>query len=276
MKRLLIVLLAMNFACSSEKESNQEPTDPVKETEVLSVMAYNIHIANPPSMPEDFVDMEAIANVIREAEPDLVALQEVDRFTDRSGKDLDQAKTLAEMTGMNYYFAKALNRSNGDYGVAILSKFPIKSTSQVSLPGAEGTTAELRTIGLIEVELENKKKIYFGSTHLDHLTDQSRLEQAKIMLNFLKDYQEHPIVLGGDFNMTPDNSVWNTIENDFIKGCIGTCPGTFPATGATTTIDYILLNKKAADYFTVKSYKTIDEDYASDHLPILMELEYEL
>src|SRR5690606_6371938 len=112
----------------------------------LKVMTYNIHIANPPSRGPGFVDINAIANVIKKEKPDLVALQEVDRFTERSGKDLDQAKAIAEQTGMHYFFAKALNRSGGEYGVAILSQEPILSSQLHSLPGADGMEAELRTI----------------------------------------------------------------------------------------------------------------------------------
>src|SRR5690606_27669395 len=147
---------------------------------------------------------------------------------------------------------------NGDYGVAILSRKPIVASQKHSLPGAAGGEAELRVIGLVEIELEGGKKLYFASTHLDHLNDQNRLEQAKELINFLKPYQEHPIIMGGDFNMVPTNPVWNSIENFFDKGC-STCPGTFPAKGATTTIDYLLLNKTASETFKLTGYYSVQE-----------------
>lgn len=188
-KYYLVLMVMLSFSCSSNDEKKGEEVPQKPETDILKVMTYNIHIANPPSKDDKFVDIAAIANAINSESPDLVALQEVDRFTDRSGKDLDQAKELAELTGMHHYFAKALNRSNGEYGVAILSKFPIKISSKHSLPGAAGGEAELRVIGLIEVELEGKKKLYFGSTHFDHLNDKNRLEQAKELISFLAPYQ---------------------------------------------------------------------------------------
>ncbi|MBC8125022.1 MAG: tetratricopeptide repeat protein [Candidatus Kapabacteria bacterium] len=90
----------------------------------IRVLCYNIHHANPPSRP-DFIDMVAIANVIKQEQPDLVALQEVDAYTTRSGKALHQAEELGRLTGMKVYFAKAIDYGGGEYGVAILSKFPM-------------------------------------------------------------------------------------------------------------------------------------------------------
>ena len=271
MKFISLLLTVFILACSSDH--SPENVEEQKSKATLKVMSYNIHIANPPSKGPGFVDIAAIANVIKKEKPDLVALQEVDRFTERSGKDLDQAKAIAEQTGMHYYFAKALNRSGGDYGVAILSKYPLLSTKQQSLPGADGMEAELRTIGIVEVTLSTGEKIVFGSTHIDHKSDDSRRIQARDIIAFLKSYSDTPIILGGDFNMTPDNEIWNTFNTTFKRGCT-ICPGTFPAVNANTTIDYFLLNKVAADKFTIKEYYTVQENYASDHLPLVMELEY--
>lgn len=272
MKFISLLLTVFFISCSSDNTAeNIDNGGTPKET--LKVMTYNIHIANPPSRGPGFVDINAIANVIKKEKPDLVALQEVDRFTERSGKELDQAKALAEQTGMHYFFAKALNRSGGEYGVAILSKQPILSSQLHSLPGADGMEAELRTIGIVEITLVTGEKVIFGSTHLDHLSDNSRRVQVREIISFLQPYNETPIILGGDFNMPPNNEIWNTLNTTFDRGC-STCPGTFPATNAKTTIDYLLLNKKASAQFTVKEYYTIQENYASDHLPVVMILEY--
>ncbi|NLE90525.1 MAG: endonuclease, partial [Dehalococcoidales bacterium] len=127
-------------------------------------MSYNIHIANPPSQPSDVVDIAAIAKVINDVKPDFVALQEVDRFTDRSGKDLDQAEAIAKLTGMKHAFIKAINRSNGEYGLAILSKYEIQESKTFSLPVNQGTGAELRTLGIIRVELGEGRNLLFGTT----------------------------------------------------------------------------------------------------------------
>src|SRR5690606_4068779 len=85
----------MVFAgCEKNNEGNNGGEE---DGDVLTFMTYNIHIANPPSQPASVVDVAAIAKAINSVKPDFVALQEVDRFTDRSGKDLDQAAALAEL-----------------------------------------------------------------------------------------------------------------------------------------------------------------------------------
>lgn len=101
--------LPIIFVCGEggNTASQNDPGVPLADT--INVMTYNIHHCNPPSEP-DRMDVGAIARIIREQDPDLVALQEVDVKTSRSGKELDQAKRLAELTNMHYYFKKSTGR----------------------------------------------------------------------------------------------------------------------------------------------------------------------
>lgn len=274
-----LVILLFTLACNSSdsgieqgKNTGTEQEEPKEQTEVLTLMSYNIHIANPPSKGDGFVDIDAIAAVINAENPDVVLLQEVDRFTDRSGKTLDQALALGAKTNMNYYFAKALNRSNGEYGVAILTKKEHKLAVKHSLPGAEGTKSELRTIGLVEVELASGQSMYVASTHIDHLEDRSKQLQLREMMNFLTPYNSKPIILGADLNMPPSHALWNSLSTMFQAGCIGTCPLTAPAKKPRTTIDYVMMNEKARETFDVMDYYTVKDDYASDHFPVVMKI----
>ncbi|WP_158962549.1 endonuclease/exonuclease/phosphatase family protein [Myroides fluvii] len=277
-----VAILMFTLACNSSdngiekgKDKEQEHQDEQTEQKAtLKLMSYNIHIANPPSKGDGFVDLDAIAAIIKDENPDVVLLQEVDRFTDRSGKTIDQAVVLGEKTNMNYYFAKALNRSNGEYGVAVLTKKEQKLTVKHSLPGAEGTKSELRTIGLVEIELAPEKSIYVASTHIDHLEDRSKQVQLREMMNFLTTYNAKPIFIGADLNMPPTHQLWNSLSTMFQMGCIGTCPLTAPANKPRTTIDYLMMNEKAQEQFKVTEYYTVKDDYASDHFPVVMKVEY--
>src|SRR5690349_10474736 len=91
----------------------------------IKILTYNIHHANPPSKP-GMIDIAAVARVINNAKPDLVALQEIDVHTKRSGVTLHEADALAKETGLTAYFAKAIDYDGGEYGIAILSRFPIQ------------------------------------------------------------------------------------------------------------------------------------------------------
>ncbi|MNL39550.1 hypothetical protein D3C87_1618350 [compost metagenome] len=50
------------------------------------------------------------------------------------------------------------------------------------------------------------------------------------------------------------------------------CESTFPADKPVETIDYLMLNKKAFKKFKVSNYHVGDETYASDHLPLMMDI----
>lgn len=269
---LIAPLFFTVMACDKDSSANDKNTEDVGTT--IKFMSYNIHIGNPPSQPSTVVDMEAIAKVINTAKPSFVALQEVDRFTDRSGKDLDQAAKLAELTGMHYQFFKAIDRSNGEYGLAILSKYPILEFKQVALPVVAGTGAEMRTAGWVRVQLEDGSDMVFATVHLDHISDANRELQTREMLKAMKSYQKYPIILGGDFNMNQSNSLWDLLKVIFQVPCTN-CPSTHSATKPTTAIDYLLFNNTAQSIFKLKSYTTYPETYASDHLPVVMELNYQ-
>ncbi|MGZ3846218.1 MAG: endonuclease/exonuclease/phosphatase family protein [Flavisolibacter sp.] len=99
----------------------------------LKILSYNIHHANPPSLPNT-INTDTIGGLINKYQPDLVALQEVDVNTSRSGRSLDEAKAIADKSGMYFRFAKAIDYAGGEYGIAILSKYPFDSFNVFRLP----------------------------------------------------------------------------------------------------------------------------------------------
>ena len=115
-------------------------------------MTYNIFGARPGGIP----DLKVIADVIKRADPDLLALQEVDKFTDRNKNNGDIAKELALLTGMDCFFAKAINVQNGEYGDAILSKLPIKERIAYNLEVDPTLGGERRSVARILIEKDNK------------------------------------------------------------------------------------------------------------------------
>ncbi|MBX6361431.1 MAG: endonuclease/exonuclease/phosphatase family protein [Acidobacterium ailaaui] len=158
----------------------------IGDTSGLRVMTYNIHHGNPPSKAaEGTIDLRAIANVINKAKPDLVALQEVDVNTTRSGIDVNEAEALAKLTGMHFHFSQALNYQGGKYGDAVLSRFPIADTFSYQLPIIKGTNEEIRVLSMIKVKLPGNKVILFGSTHLG-LSEDTRILQAKSLVKIVQ------------------------------------------------------------------------------------------
>src|SRR5690554_4405995 len=104
---LALAFLLLQSGCAVKK---------AKTTQSLKVLSYNIHHANPPSKP-DFIDLPAIAKVINESDADLVALQEVDVNTIRSGKGINQTEELGRLTNRHYFFVKGIDYQGGEYGI---------------------------------------------------------------------------------------------------------------------------------------------------------------
>src|SRR5690625_2045149 len=199
-KGILILLVAiLSVQCSSSASDQNESN----EQHVLRVMSYNIHHANPPSEP-GLISTEAIAEVIRKEDPDLVALQEVDVNNRRSGEDLHQAEAIAEELGMYFHFAKAIDYQGGFYGNAVLSKFTILDRMDVELPAMEGVETEDRVWAGIKVEAHGKE-LWFGSIHLDFKTEENNLYQSNMLIDAFDDV-DIPVIIAGDFNATEHSS----------------------------------------------------------------------
>src|ERR687894_2457404 len=97
---------------------------PAFANRTLRVMTYNIHVG---VGMDKKLDLQRIADVINRERPDLVGLQEVDRGVQRTQR-IDEIAELAALTRMEYAFAFNLPYQGGQYGVAILSRFPIRAT----------------------------------------------------------------------------------------------------------------------------------------------------
>ena len=234
----------------------------------LRILCYNIHHASPPSKPGS-IDLGAIAQVINEQHPDLVALQEVDVFTNRSGP-FNQAEELGKQTGMKAYFFRAIDHDGGQYGVAILSKFPVIETNLYSLPQAEGSPAEPRVLGTALIQISSQESILFATTHLDARRDSTdRLLQIKAIDDHLRN-ADVPVVLAGDFNAATGSEVIRILDSNFTRTC-DPCAFTIPVTTPKRAIDCIAFSP--ATSFRIKKHVVIPERYASDHLPVFAELQ---
>lgn len=237
----------------------------------LKVMTYNIHILNPPSKPGE-TDIEATAKVIKDANPDIVFLQEVDKNSGRNNYDGDQAKDIAALTKMNYVFYSATSVGRGMYGVAILSKYPLKMIKKYHLTKEDATT-EQRVLGTAIVDLPGIDSLTLAATHLQHNSAANRVQQVKDITNLLGPVNGR-VILAGDLNeMETATEFFNIFDTMFTRTCKGgNCPPTFSAQLPISVIDYIAY--KPSNSFSVKTHQTISEYYASDHLPVIAELNF--
>src|SRR5688572_22879546 len=125
-KQLVVLFICVALSKSNvaaQEKLNAFTASDKKTSDTLRLLTYNVHHCNPPG--KKLIDVAAIVNVVKQSNASIVALQEIDVNTSRSGKELDQAEAIAKSCGMYFCFGKALDFAGGSYGVAILSKYPI-------------------------------------------------------------------------------------------------------------------------------------------------------
>ncbi len=254
------------------------PVTPVTQAETVSVsapprmlrvMSYNVHHCNPPSKA-GIIDLDAVARVIKSQSPDLVALQEIDVHTGRSGA-YDQAEELGKKTGLTPYFIKAIDYDGGQYGVAILSRFPMTQKGRFPLPTQPGTGGEPRVLGTATVTLPDGQQLLFACTHLDAQRDDVNRELQMQEIVRVLGQSTLPVILAGDLNAEPGSSPIRTLDARFTRSC-GECPPTIPVEQPRKAIDFVAFAPK--DQFTVAQHQVVPEKYASDHLPVVVQLKY--
>lgn len=234
---------------------------PRQEADTITVMAYNIRHGEG---TDGRIDLRRIAAVIEAQDPDLVTLQEVDRRTDRVDGD-DQARTLGSLTGMNHAFGAFMDYDDGEYGMAVLSRWPIVSVTNVRLPDGD----EPRTALKVRVRSpETDQEIVLVGVHF-YRTDEERLAQADRLIEDLAD-ETRPVILAGDFNSLPGGDVIDRFSGDFDILSKGRDRLTFPSTDPQREIDYIMV--RPARRFYALEHTVLDEPLASDHRPLLAEL----
>ena len=215
---------------------------------MTTFLTYNIHYG---VGSDGALDLSRIVDVIRYA--DVVALQEVDRFWDRSG-NVDQVRVITEAMP-DHYAAwgpsidlhkdivradDSARRIRRQFGNLLLSRFPILSVCCHMLPKYGAT--ELLDIRRSVIEAvvaapSGALKVY--CTHLCHLSDAQRERQVRALLTICANSriegpaisgthptdpdwtaEDHPddmpddTVLLGDLNFVPDSPPYALLAGD--------------------------------------------------------------
>lgn len=244
MKKNLLFIFAVLFTFSAQAQNT------------LKLMSYNIKNANG---MDNVCNFQRIANVINNASPDVVAIQEVDSMTNRSGQKYVLGE-IAERTQMHGYFAPAIDYDGGKYGIGLLTKQVPLRLQTLPLPGRE----EARTLILAEFV-----DYIYCCTHMS-LTEEDRMKSLELVKAFTSSSTK-PLFLAGDMNAEPESGFIKELQKDF-QILSNPKQHTFPAPDPKETIDYIATLKQNAKGFAVISAKVINEPMASEHRPILVEL----
>lgn len=240
----------------------------------VRVLVYNVHAGKDATGKES---IRRIADVVKSVDPDIVLFQEVDKGTKRSG-GVDQPAEYAKLTGLNVAFGRSLDYDGGEYGIAVLSRWPIRRDTAIHLPveppqERSGGSHEPRVAMSLRIDAPFGRLDLFN-THIDASGDDRwRLQEVKTIQRIVKDALNGNarVLAGGDFNSTPDSPVQAELRANGFHDAWPTCGVgeglSYPADVPRKRIDYLFL----LSGFECMSARVIEAD-ASDHRPVLFTL----
>lgn len=258
--RLVCLILAVGWVNQGRAA---EPTR-------LRVLCYNIHYGQG---TDGRYDIERLANVIKKAKPDLVALQELDVGVKRSGR-VHQARRLGELTGMAVRFGPAQHYEGGLFGNAVLTRLPILDVVIHPLPYTESSPERVtypRGAIAVTVRVSNGQSLRFVSTHFQHNVAEDRVAEAQAINKLFAAEEKLPTILAGDMNAVPDSDPIRELLKRWTNASNANALPTAPAPKPTTRIDYIFYRPSSS--FRFVEAEVIEESKASDHRPVFAVLE---
>ena len=237
MKKILLILAVLAIGATHNVSAQK-----------VRVMSYNVRNGHG---VDGVKDITRCTDIINDARPDVVAVQELDSMSRRNKRYV--LGEMAKLTGYHDYYHRTIPYRGGAYGIGILTREKALSVDFRPLP------CRREPRGLLIVEM---KKFYILCTHLS-LNAQDRLTSVHIIRDIVSKLDK-PVFIAGDMNATPSSAPirafkeYTQVLNDVNKF-------TIPSNNPRKCIDYIL---GANGRFKVKKDYVYSDVLASDHLPL--------
>jgi endonuclease/exonuclease/phosphatase family metal-dependent hydrolase len=123
---------------------------------------------------------------------------------------------------------------------------------------------------MVKIKIPDGDTIFFASTHLG-LSKATRLLQAGKLTDIITPLSK-PLILAGDLNARPESETIQLLDKIMTRSCKQNCAFTIPVKNPDRKIDYIMY--RPAGKFKTIDQEVIHETYASDHLPVVVELRF--
>ena len=240
MKKILLILAI--FAIGATTASAQK----------MRVMTYNVRNGHG---VDGVKDIKRCAEVINDARPHVIAVQELDSMSRRNKKYV--LGELAQLTGYHDYYHRTIPYKGGAYGIGILSRKEALSVDFRPLP------CRKEPRGLLIVEF---KKYYLLCTHLS-LNQEDRVTSVGIIRDIVSKLDK-PVFIAGDMNARPNSKPMKAFK-EFTQVLNDENKFTIPSNKPRSCIDYIL---GANGSFKVLKDYVYYGTIASDHLPLYVDV----
>ena len=238
----------------------------------LRVMTYNVHRC---VGVDKRLNVERVAEVIDAMNPDVVCLQELDVRRMRTS-NVDQAHRLGELLQMRSHFHPAMRIEEEEYGDAILTHLPERRVRVGSLPeykrvpGLEPRGAVWIAVDVGGVELQ------IINTHLGLIPREQHRQAAALLGDWMaEDAWKAPAILVGAMNATPRSTTYRMFSAALRDAQDHRVPTpTFPSRFPFMRIDHVFMTGGIKVIGVEVPFDTKSK-IASDHLPLVVELEVE-
>ncbi len=237
---------------------------------IVRVITYNIHKCI--GGVDRRYDPSRIADTLAHYTPDIVLMQEVDEGARRSNGDR-QVDVLGDRLGFPHrtYFPNVQVRGGGEYGNAILSRFPIIETRNIDLSvGRKKRRSVLHAICRIRhTDLDRTLHLY--NMHLGLAQYERRIQLRNFLDSHPFRHIDHhtPVVVGGDLN-----DVWGSLGRLLLPAGfrgVERKPRTFPAWAPMRPLDAIYV-RGDAELARLERGEIELALRASDHRPLIAEV----
>ncbi len=249
----------VNAMRAAERRVRDAASARMPDAHALTAVTYNIRHGRG---MDDTVNLPRTADALRSLTPDLVALQEVDQGVTRSG-GARQADSLGRLLDMHAAFGSFMPYQGGEYGLALLSRFPIVRSQVFRMPDGN----EPRVALLSDIAMPTGDTIAVINVHLNWVqNDTLRYAQALALINVL-DTLSRPYIVLGDFNDVPGSRTLALFERiGLVVPKPATARFTFPSGEPIKEIDFIVAAPRAA--WRESQAEVVAEAMASDHRPV--------
>jgi endonuclease/exonuclease/phosphatase family metal-dependent hydrolase len=231
-------------------------TTPAGTIRVMTWNIHGVHGRNPR------FELEEVIGFIQRHRPDVVALQEIDSRRPRAGGIDNPFDALQAALGTHGIGAKAITTVDGEYGQALISRWPIRAAEVHDISYEE---REPRRAIRCEIDAP-QGTVRLIATHLG-LSVHERRDQVRALLRLISDTPITTVVLG-DFN----DWFW---VGSVRKALASRLPArsrqrTFPAVCPLFRFDRIYCRPESA---LVSTYTDKAARNLSDHLPVMAEIQ---
>ncbi len=219
---------------------------------------------------EEVIDLSKVSAAISDLGLDICGLNEVRNQENVEGL-CNQAKVIAENLGYYYVFGRAIDNRGGEYGNALISKYPINDVEFIPISVPEKLRVghnyyEDRVIIAAKISVDGELLTVLV-THFG-LNDDEKDKGVEAILEY-KSKCRSPVIFMGDLNIKPDSAYYaelNSVFNDTAESASGNLC-TYPSTCPKYKIDYIFCNDKCN-----VTHAFVPELCVSDHRPYVADI----